>query len=174
MLTTSFTSCHVHESPHFSPRLSPLLHAPYLNFRSLRALLEVESLNLANMGINNSSIATLAATLASACSVGVRGSGGGSTAQRPAPCTSHPTVGKALEGLCAENVPSSPNSDICACVCFYLHRAYSIACPPPRVFQASTSRVLACNPALRAGRCPALPASALWARFKSKRIYLLN
>jgi hypothetical protein len=52
------------------PRLSPLLHAPYLNFRSLRDLLEVESLNLANMGINNSSIATLAATLASACSVG--------------------------------------------------------------------------------------------------------
>jgi hypothetical protein len=48
------------------PRLSPLLHAPYLNFRSLRDLLEVESLNLANMGINNSSIATLA----SACSVG--------------------------------------------------------------------------------------------------------
>ena len=52
------------------PRLSPLLHAPYLNIRSLRDLLEMESLNLANKGINNSSVATLAATLASACSVG--------------------------------------------------------------------------------------------------------
>ena len=48
------------------PRLSPLLHAPYLNIRSLRDLLEMESLNLANQGINNSSIGTLA----SACSVG--------------------------------------------------------------------------------------------------------
>ena len=52
------------------PRLSPFLHAPYLNIRSLRDLLEMESLNLANKGINNSSVATLAATLASACSVG--------------------------------------------------------------------------------------------------------